>query len=297
MRLAGPVVASSAGVANVRPRLLSLFWMSRTSSNSCTALPDRSPPRIERREVLVEHAPEEPDGGCVVLEDQPVRLLVSATHAEAERLGERAGLADVLDGKVYRDGAKANAQPVRACYTSSNHFRLTMTSSTTRALISTPILSCFKRSTSSSPSMRSIGVAPARCASPLASRVNVPVVSSKEFILPGRRDGLLVGSIGSGPRQPVVKLGRTSAMNFCNILLGQTRIRSDSMLSLASAPARCWAALFGVEWQHDFTSARGFARSSYAAPRRAGRCGCRTFGELGRSRRSGWCGSCLGRRN
>src|SRR3954466_9254000 len=39
-RLAGPVVDSSALVANITPRLVSVRWMSRTSSNSGTSLAD-----------------------------------------------------------------------------------------------------------------------------------------------------------------------------------------------------------------------------------------------------------------
>ena len=72
MKLAGPVVLSSASLTNCTPRAFSWRCSSRTSVNVASLLGVLVPARIEGQDVLVEHALKEADDVIAVLQDQPV---------------------------------------------------------------------------------------------------------------------------------------------------------------------------------------------------------------------------------
>ena len=74
MKLAGPVVLSSASATNVTPCAFSCCCRSRTSVNDSSVCALLVPAGIEGQHVLLEHALEQPDHVVAVLEDEPALL-------------------------------------------------------------------------------------------------------------------------------------------------------------------------------------------------------------------------------
>src|SRR5262249_10363140 len=64
------------------------------------------PARVERQHVLVEHSLEEPDGGGLVLQDQPVLRRITADRLETEFFVERPRRTKVLDAQTHGEVSK-----------------------------------------------------------------------------------------------------------------------------------------------------------------------------------------------
>ena len=89
MKLAGPVVLSSASCCNCTPWAFSWRCSSRTSVNEASFWALLVPAGVEGEDVLLEHPLKQADHVIAVLQDQPVLRGIPGEDLEAELLVER----------------------------------------------------------------------------------------------------------------------------------------------------------------------------------------------------------------